>query len=239
MPTPTRRRCGFENGYAAIAPITAGPTGRTRLRRCCVTPTRSTALPAAVLPTLESHIYVADTTEGRKLRRQPLFPHGRHERASSCPTSRGRTSATCRTTRCASCKLVNGEIDYKSQSLTLARRADACWMGPKGDYTIELRPQIGLPSLSFNVNAPDPAKREVFADRDFRVAMSTRSTATRSTRSRSSIRVSLSNTAFSIRPRPSSTRADHLRHGVRPRDRQRDAGRDRHDRQRRRRRSAN
>ena len=42
----------------------------------------------------------------------------------------------------------------------------------KGGYQVDLRPEIGLANLSFNVTHPDLGKREVYADLRFRKAMS-------------------------------------------------------------------
>jgi peptide/nickel transport system substrate-binding protein len=41
-----------------------------------------------------------------------------------------------------------------------------------GNYTIQLKPTVGMPAVSFNFTAEDEAKREVFQNLDFRIAMS-------------------------------------------------------------------
>jgi peptide/nickel transport system substrate-binding protein len=69
-------------------------------------------------------------------------------------------------------KLVNGEADYKSQSLTLASAPLLLENQEKGDYTIQLKPADRDVHLAFNVTAEDLAKREVFGDVRFRRAMS-------------------------------------------------------------------
>ncbi|MEM9813912.1 MAG: ABC transporter substrate-binding protein, partial [Pseudomonadota bacterium] len=68
--------------------------------------------------------------------------------------------------------LVNGEVDYKSQSVQLPSAPLLLENQEKGDYTIQLKPTIALPAFSFNVTSPDEAKRAVFNSVDFRRAMS-------------------------------------------------------------------
>ena len=69
-------------------------------------------------------------------------------------------------------KLVNAEADYKSQSLQLPSAPILLENQKKGDYTIQLRPEITLPNISFNVTSADLGKRKVFGDLRFRQAMS-------------------------------------------------------------------
>jgi peptide/nickel transport system substrate-binding protein len=69
-------------------------------------------------------------------------------------------------------KLVNAEVDYKEQSLQLASAPLLLENQEKGDYTIDLRPEITIATLAFNVTSEDPEKRKVFGDLRFRQAMS-------------------------------------------------------------------
>ena len=69
-------------------------------------------------------------------------------------------------------KLVNAEADYKAQSLQLPAAPILLEHAEKGDYTIDLRPEITLPNISFNVTHPDLDIRQVFGDLRFRQAMS-------------------------------------------------------------------
>ena len=48
-------------------------------------------------------------------------------------------------------KLVNGEVDYKAQSLQLPAAPILLENREKGDYTVHLRPEITLANVSFNV----------------------------------------------------------------------------------------
>ena len=69
-------------------------------------------------------------------------------------------------------KLVNAEVDYKTQSLQLADAPILLENQEKGDYTIHLKPKIAMHAFSFNVTSADPEKRKVFGDLRFRRAMS-------------------------------------------------------------------
>ena len=69
-------------------------------------------------------------------------------------------------------KLVNGEVDYKAQSLQLSDAPLMLENQEKGGYTIQLKPRIAMQAISFNVTHEDEAKRAVFGDVRFRKAMS-------------------------------------------------------------------
>ena len=69
-------------------------------------------------------------------------------------------------------KLVNAEVDYKSQSLQLIDAPLLLENQEKGNYTVDLKPEIATQSFSFNVTSENPEKRKVFGDVRFRKAMS-------------------------------------------------------------------
>ena len=68
--------------------------------------------------------------------------------------------------------MINGDVDYKAQSLQLAAAPLLLENQEKGNYTVQLNPDIASPTLAFNVTSEDPAKRAVFGDVRFRRAMS-------------------------------------------------------------------
>ena len=162
---------GFENGYAAIEAYygssdwTDTPSPMLRL------PDSFQNLPAATQPTLESHIYVSDTTEGRKLVANPYF-HMVDTTGQQLPYISRQDELYANDNEVRILKLVNAEADYKSQSLTLASAPLLLENQEKGDYTIQLKPQIASYTIAFNVTSEDLAKREVFGDVRFRRAMS-------------------------------------------------------------------
>ena len=128
-------------------------------------------LPADTMPTLESHIYVTDTTEGRHLVANPYF-HIVDTQGNQLPYINEQDEVYINDNEVRILKLVNGEVDYKSQSLQLPSAPILLENQEKGNYKIQLRPEITLPSFGFNVTSADPEKRKVFGDLRFREAMS-------------------------------------------------------------------
>ena len=162
---------GFENGYDAILAYYGNSdwtdTPTPMLSRADIVD----GLPKATYPTLESHIYISDTTEGRKLVANPYFfqvdPTGQQ-----LPYISTQDELYINDNEVRILKLVNGEVDYKSQSLQLASAPLLLENQEKGDYTIHLRPEITQSVFGFNVTHEDEAKRAVFSDLSFREAMS-------------------------------------------------------------------
>ena len=68
--------------------------------------------------------------------------------------------------------IINGDVDYKAQSLQLASAPALLDGQEQGNYTVDLRPEITLGVFSFNVTHEDEAKRAVFGDVRFGEAMS-------------------------------------------------------------------
>ncbi len=162
---------GFENGYEAInyyygaSDWTDTPTPILRDRE------RAESLPKATHPTLESHIYVDDTTEGRRLVANPYF-HMVDTAGNQLPYISRQDELYINENEVRILKLVNGEVDYKAQSIQLPSAPILLENQEKGDYTVQLKPTIAMPTFTFNVTSEDLAKREVFGDVRFRRAMS-------------------------------------------------------------------
>ena len=76
-------------------------------------------LPADVMPTLESHIYVNDTTEGRRLVANPYF-FMVDTQGNQLPYISEQNELYINDGQVRLLKLVNGEVDYKAQSLQLS-----------------------------------------------------------------------------------------------------------------------
>ncbi|MEZ4867973.1 MAG: ABC transporter substrate-binding protein [Caldilineaceae bacterium] len=125
-----------------------------------------------VLPTLESHILVEETTEGRRLVANPYFfmvdtagqqlPYIDQQDELYVPDKEVRNL-----------KITNGEVDYKVQSIfiddfPLYKENEAA-----GNYTVSLGDGVGeLVFYGFNFNHKDEGLREIFNDLRFRQAMS-------------------------------------------------------------------
>ncbi|WP_349359548.1 ABC transporter substrate-binding protein [Stappia sp.] len=162
---------GFETGYELIALYYSGSDWKDVPSPRLKAPEAVAKLPAAVVPTLESHIVVEDTTEGRRLVANPFF-HMVDTAGNQLPYVSEIAETYAPDNEVRLLKLINGEVDYKAQSVALPDAPTLLDKQEAGDYTVDLRPQISMPTFSFNVTANDPEKRALFNERDFRVAMS-------------------------------------------------------------------
>jgi peptide/nickel transport system substrate-binding protein len=165
------QEAGFESGYEVIDFYYNGSDWKDVPSPYFKDASKIDVLPAAVVPTLESHIVIEDTTEGRRVVANPYFfmvdtagnqlPYINEVNELYVPDNEVRVL-----------KMVNGEIDYKAQSLTLPDAPTLLDNAEAGGYSVELRPQIGMPVFSFNVTVADEEKRALFNNRDFRLGMS-------------------------------------------------------------------
>ncbi|MDP5216419.1 ABC transporter substrate-binding protein [Ruegeria sp. 2205SS24-7] len=162
---------GFENGYDAIKAYYGNSDWTDTPSPMLSNPDKVANLPKATHPTLESHIYVTDTTEGRYLVANPYF-HMVDTTGQQLPYISAQDELFANDNEVRILKLVNGEADYKSQSLTLAAAPLLLENAEKNNYSVQLKPTIAMPAFSFNMTSEDPAKREVFGDLRFRQAMS-------------------------------------------------------------------
>ena len=162
---------GFESGYDVINLYhgqSDWPDTPTPLLR---TPDKIDKLPAAVMPSLEAYIIVAEAPEGRHYVANPYF-HMIDTAGNQLPYIDEQDETWANNDEVRVLKLINGEIDFKTQSLALPMAPVLLDNAEKGNYTVELRPEIALPTFAINVTHPDPEKREIFSDLRFRQAMS-------------------------------------------------------------------
>jgi len=166
------KKLGFENGYAAIAayygssdwmdtptPMLTNPGGNLA------------ALPAHAHPTLESHIVVAESTEGRHFVANPYF-YMVDTAGNQLPYINEQDELYVGESEVRLLKLVNGEVTYKAQALNLDYMPLLMENQEKGNFTMELKPEVAIPTFAFNVTSEDLEKRKVFGDLKFRQAMS-------------------------------------------------------------------
>jgi len=165
------KQAGFENGLAVIKAYYGNSDWTDTPSPLLNAPDKVAKLPADVIPTLESHIYITDTTEGRHLVANPYF-HIVDTQGNQLPYINEQDEVYKNDNEIRILTLVNGEADYKAQSLQLSSAPMLLENQEKGDYTIYLKPEITLSNMSFNVTHPDKDKRKVFADLRFRQAMS-------------------------------------------------------------------
>ncbi len=165
------QEAGFENGLAVIAAYFGNSDWTDTPSPLLNSPEMVANLPADVIPTLESHIYITDTTEGRHLVANPYF-HIVDTQGNQLPYISEQDEVYINDNEVRILKLVTAEADYKSQSLQLPSAPMLLENQEAGDYTIDLRPEITVPTLAFNVTSEDLGKREAFGDLRFRQAMS-------------------------------------------------------------------
>ncbi len=162
---------GFDNGYALIKAYWGNSDWTDTPSPLLNSPDKVADLPADVYPTLESHITVAETTEGRRYVANPYF-FMVDTAGNQLPYISEQDEQYINDAQVRLLKLVNGEVEYKTQSLQLSDVPLLLENQEKGDYTIDIRPKIAMHAFSFNVTSEDPEKRKVFGDLRFRTAMS-------------------------------------------------------------------
>jgi len=162
---------GFENGLAVIKAYFGNSDWTDTPVPLLNSPDRVANLPADTMPTLESHIVISDTTEGRHFVANPYF-HIVDTQGNQLPYISEQDEIYANDNEIRILKLINAEADYKSQSLQLPSAPLLLEHQESGDYTIDLRPEITLANVSFNVTHENLEKRKVFGDLRFRQAMS-------------------------------------------------------------------
>ncbi len=162
---------GFENGYAAISAYYGSSDWMDTPTPMLAKPDLVAGLPAAAAPTLESHIVVAESTEGRRFVANPYF-FMVDTAGNQLPYINEQDETFVSETEVRLLKLVNAEVDYKTQSLNLDDAPLLLENQERGDYTVSIRPQIRTGTFAFNVTSNDMGKRELFGDLRFRQAMS-------------------------------------------------------------------
>lgn len=133
--------------------------------------TRVASLPANTQPVLESHIPIADTTEGRHFVANPYF-HMVDTQGNQLPYIGEQDELYINENEVRILKAINGEYDYKHQSLSLPDAPIMMDNQKKGDYTLELIPAISYSVIGINITPADEEKRKVFGNLKFREAMS-------------------------------------------------------------------
>ncbi len=165
------KEAGFENGLAVIKAYFGNSDWTDTPSPLLNSPDKVAKLPAAVVPTLESHLTVSDTTEGRHYVSNPYF-FIVDTAGNQLPYISEQDELYANDNQVRILKLVNGEADYKAQSLQLADAPLLLENQEKNNYTVHLKPQIAIHAFSFNVTSADLEKRKVFGDLRFRKAMS-------------------------------------------------------------------
>ena len=162
---------GFADGYDAIKAYYGNSDWMDTATPMLNSPDKVGKLPKAASPTLESHSVIRETTEGRHFVANPYF-HMVDTAGNQLPYINEQDELFINDKEVRLLKLVNGEVDYKSQSLQLSDAPLLLENQEKGKYKVQLKPKIAMHAFSFNVTSADPEKRKVFGDLRFRQAMS-------------------------------------------------------------------
>ncbi len=165
------KEAGFESGYEVVI-FYYGQSDWTDVPSPMLRdPSKIPALPAAIQPSLEPWITTADTTEGRHYVANPYF-FMVDTAGNQLPYMDEQDEVYINDHEVRILKAINGEYDYKLQSLNLPTAPILMDNAEKGDYTVDLRPEIAGPTFAINVTSADEEKRKVFSDLRFRKAMS-------------------------------------------------------------------
>ncbi|MEB3230652.1 MAG: ABC transporter substrate-binding protein [Leptolyngbyaceae bacterium] len=134
---------------------------------------KAESLSRAVMPTLESHILISDTAEGRKLVANPYF-HQVDTTGQQLPYISEIDELYVPEKEVQNLKLANGEVVYKSQAVFAEDLPVLQQNEAQGNYTVNAVPTVGesMVVYSFNVNHKDENLRGIFGDRRFREAAS-------------------------------------------------------------------
>ncbi len=162
---------GFENGYDAIKAYYGNSDWMDTPTPMLAYPDLVAGLPADTTPTLESHILIAENTEGRRLVANPYFFQV-DTAGQQLPYINEQDELFVGESEVRLLKLVNSEVDYKSQALNLDFAPLLLENQEAGNFSVSLRPEIAMGTFTFNVTSEDLAKRAVFNDVRFRRAMS-------------------------------------------------------------------
>jgi peptide/nickel transport system substrate-binding protein len=162
---------GFENGYEVVKAYFGSSDWTDTPTMMFIRPNEVGNLPADTMPTLESHIIVAENTEGRHLVANPYF-HQVDTAGNQLPYINEQDERYVPDTEVRTLTLINGGVTYKSQSVTLDMLPVLLDSAESGNYSVDVNPGISFPVLAFNVTSEDLAKREIFGDLRFRTAMS-------------------------------------------------------------------
>ena len=131
---------------------------------------KANTLSADVVPTLEAFIVMEDSTTGRRMVAKPYF-HMVDTAGNQLPYINEINEIYTPEKEVRNLRIVNGEVDYKSQNLFLEDFPLYKENEANGDYKVHLTKSLGQ-QVYYAFNVDDPDFGEVFSDVRFRRAMS-------------------------------------------------------------------
>ncbi|MCP4982411.1 MAG: ABC transporter substrate-binding protein, partial [Gammaproteobacteria bacterium] len=162
---------GFENGYAAIAAYYGSSDWMDTPTPMLTNSDKLGVLPLHAHPTLESHIVIAESTEGRHFVANPYF-YMVDTAGNQLPYINEQDELFINNAEVRLLKLMNGEVSFKQQALNLDHAPVLLENQEKSNFTVVLKPEVAMSTFAFNVTSEDLEKRKVFGDLRFRQAMS-------------------------------------------------------------------
>lgn len=162
---------GFENGYALVQAYYGSSDWMDTPTPMLAHPDKVANLPLDAAPTLESHIVISETTEGRRFVANPYY-FKVDSAGNQLPYINEMDEIFVGESEVRLLKLINGEVDYKAQALQIDYVPLLMENQEKGGFFVDLKPDITMPTFAFNVTSDDMEKRKVFGDLKFRQAMS-------------------------------------------------------------------
>ena len=162
---------GYENGYDLIKAYYGNSDWMDTPSPMLTAGEKLAKLPADSMPTLESHIVVKESTEGRHYVANPYF-FQIDTAGNQLPYISEMDETYVADEEVRSLKLLNGDVSYKSQGVNLTSAPVLLDGQEQGNYTLDMKPSISAPTLAFNVTAENLARREIFNNVNFRTAMS-------------------------------------------------------------------
>lgn len=163
---------GFANGAEAVDFYYGGSDWKDVPSPLLKDADKAAAIGRAVVPTLESHIVVEETSEGRKLVANPYF-HQVDTAGNQLPYINEIVESYVSDKEVQNLKVMNGEVVWKQQAVFLEDFPLLKENEAKGGYTIQFAPTLGENVFfSFNRTHNDEVLRELFNDVRFNRAMS-------------------------------------------------------------------
>ncbi len=163
---------GFANGAEAVDFYYGGSDWKDVPSPLLKDADKAAAIGRAVVPTLESHIVVEETSEGRKLVANPYF-HQVDTAGNQLPYINEIVESYVSDKEVQNLKVMNGEVVWKQQAIFLEDFPLLKENEGKGGYTIQFAPTLGENVFfSFNRTHNDEVLREIFNDVRFNRAMS-------------------------------------------------------------------
>jgi peptide/nickel transport system substrate-binding protein len=125
-----------------------------------------------VVPTLESHIVIEDTSTGRHHVANPFF-HIVDTAGNQLPYINEISETYVKDKEVQNLKITNGEITYKQQAVFIEDYPLLKENESKGGYQVDLAPALGENIFySLNTTVKDEALKQIFNDLRFRKALS-------------------------------------------------------------------